>query len=148
MPNSIDDIFPLAFLLLFPVFWILVVRQLAWSSGWVDLAKSYPATHFDGPKRGFQSAMVGRVQHNSTLIIGADEGGLFLDALLPFRFSHRPLYIPWTAVTRAYREKRYLTNFVVLMFAEQPHATLHLRPRTAKRLQEWSRGNFTFPNDG
>ena len=145
MPDTFETAFKIAFPILFIVGWIFALRQLAWSSGWKDLAESYPAKDFAGTKRRFQSALVGRVQHNGILTIGANNNGLYLDVWFPFSAGHPPLYIPWTNVVRVHREKRFFTNFVVLTFADQPHAMLHLWPRTAKRLQEWSGGGFAVP---
>jgi hypothetical protein len=129
----------------FAVFWVFIVRRVARTSGWRDLATSYRATApFHGRRRYLQSGSVGGVSHGGTLILGADADGLYMSVLAPFRFGHQPLYIPWSDVT-VRREKRVFSRLGVLTFAKHPSATLHTYLRTAKRLAAWSQGRFTIP---
>jgi hypothetical protein len=133
------------FFAVFAVFWVFGVRRAAQTSGWQDLATSYRTTgKFRGPKRYLQSGYVGKMSHGGTLILGADAGGLYMSVLAPFRFGHEPLYIPWSDIS-AQREKRSFMNYAVLTFAKHPNAAVRTHPRTAKRLADWSRGQFVLP---
>lgn len=146
MEHAFETAFKVAFPFVFIAGWVFTLHQLARMSGWANLAESYPGKKsFDGPKRYFQGAIIGEVPHNGTLIIGANRDGLHLHTVLPFRFGHPPIFIPWAAVASVHRKKRFMANFVVVAFEQHPEATLQLLERTADRLQEWSEGGFTVP---
>jgi hypothetical protein len=128
----------------FAVFWVFIVRRVARTSGWRDLATSYRAiAPFHGRKRCLQSGYVGGVSHGGSLILGADADGLYMSVLAPSRFGHQPLYIPWSDVA-VHGEKRAFINFSVLTFAKHPNATLRTYLRTARRLATWSAGRLTI----
>ena len=68
-------------------------------SGWRRLAASYAAHE---PPRGTrfagQSGSVGAVSYRSSLTIHVAPDGLFLATPFFFRFAHKPLFIPWSAI--------------------------------------------------
>jgi hypothetical protein len=82
-----------------PAFWCFVVFVLSHVSGWQRLAASYPAHE---PPRGTrfagQSGSVGGVSYRNCLTVHVAADGLFLATPFFFRFAHKPLFIPWSAV--------------------------------------------------
>jgi hypothetical protein len=88
------------FLVIFPLFWCGVVGLLSTVGGWGRLAAAYPGTGSEVVTERFDLAggSVGVVSYRSTLKVGVGEWGVGLSVLLPFRFMHPPIAIPWEAV--------------------------------------------------
>ncbi len=87
---------PLAFLVLFPVFWCFISIFLSRTGGWDVLATEY-ATDLGPPASvsTFQTGRVGFVNYGSCLRIATNDVGLHLSVLLPFRVGHPSLLVPW-----------------------------------------------------
>jgi hypothetical protein len=79
--------------------WLLICALLSIVGGWFWFARSYPY-----PKdRQFENKVVfGSLSINwlfsyrRCITVGADAEGLSLRPILPFRFMHPPIFIPWT----------------------------------------------------
>lgn len=86
---------PLAFLVVFPLFWSGVVWIIA-QMGWARFARHYQT---DAPPTSrrfrFTSGAVGLSNYNSALHVAIEPEGLHLSVPLPFRPGHPPLLIPW-----------------------------------------------------
>ena len=68
--------------------------------GWQELSRHYHCTKsFEGRTWNFDSGMLGTIPYNLLLHYGADEHGLHLQAVLPYKKSHPPLFIPWEDIT-------------------------------------------------
>lgn len=102
---------PLLFIPFFCAMWFGVCFLLSRVSRWNELARDFPDRGFSGRKRWFCSAQMGQVHQKSCLILGADENGVFLSNLLPFRFGHTPLFIPWSAIKTS-RRKGWIFEYV------------------------------------
>lgn len=85
----------------FLTMWIGLASLIARMSGWHLLAIRFRLQgDFLGPKWSFQSAQTRWLTHyNGCLTVGADPSGLFIQPMIPFRFGHPPLFIPWTEIT-------------------------------------------------
>ena len=99
MPNWMETAGVVLFPLYFVGLWLLVGTILAWKSGWSALAERYSAsTRPSGTAIFGQVTKFGSVSEgNVTRIIVAQEG-LFLEAILLFRFKRPALLIPWTMI--------------------------------------------------
>jgi hypothetical protein len=122
---------PLYLIALFPVIivgiWCGVVFLLASIGGWHRLAKFY-ATNKRPSTKGvtMQSGMIGMMSYGNCLGIHVEPGGFFLSILLPFRFAHPTLFIPWEAI-RNPTVRRFLWSETVKFDVGDPRiATLRL----------------------
>ncbi len=124
---------------LFPVFftimWLLISFLISAIGGWSVLAVHYSSTFpFSGTRFHFRSAQFGGfVNYGSCLTLGAGSSGLYLATLLPFRFGHPPLLIPWADIT--VREARsWLSAAIDFEFAKAPGVSVRLSRRLAQKL--------------
>lgn len=122
--------FPFVFPVFFAGLWVGIGFLLAATGGWQTIATHYPVDGAvpDAVKR-FQSAEFGFVGYNSVLKLGANQRGLYVAAILPFRAGHTPFFVPWTDVT-ARAARRWLRAVVELRFARTPDIAVRL-PRAA-----------------
>lgn len=98
----------LAFAIVFPIFWMLVVGLISLLSGWQRLAQRYRATlPPSGQKWTWQYGMIGWAGYRGVLNLTANDAGLFMEVMWLFRFGHPPLFIPW----QEFREAK-VTNFL------------------------------------
>ena len=97
-------VFPFFFVAL----WLLVCALIAVMGGWTLLAASYPAPEalqIDSDRRfRFRSIQVrrswfGRARYSGVMTIGLAPEGLYLAPFVLFRFLHKPLLIPWSAIS-------------------------------------------------
>ena len=83
-----------------PAFWYLVVFTLSHVSGWQHLAGIYLAqTPPAGKRLGLVSGSVGAVSYRNALIIHVVRSGFFLEVPFLLRIGHKPLFIPWVAIS-------------------------------------------------
>jgi hypothetical protein len=118
---------PLAFLLLFPLFWCGICWLLAQVGGWARLAQRF-ATHQTprGTPFHWQSGSLGWVSYRGVLQLDAAHDGLFLAMPWLFRVGHAPLFLPWAELHHA-RELRVLwLRFVRVEVGQPPSARLRL----------------------
>ena len=110
-----------------PAFWCLVVFALSYLSGWRRLAASYAALE---PPRGTrfagQSGSVGAVSYRSCLTVHVAPDGLFLATPSFFRFAHKPLFIPWSAIRNQMRKKFLWHEAMSFEVGPAPAASLRL----------------------
>ena len=83
-------------------------------SGWYALSKAYPRpiSATPGERRWGVSGKIGRIASNRALIVGTDQGGLYLSYIPPFSLVAPALYIPWTALHFERRWKSWWTSKV------------------------------------
>jgi hypothetical protein len=80
-------------------FWFLVVLVLSYVGGWQALAAAYSAQEPPrGTRHAGQSGSVGVVSYRNCLTVHVAPDGLFLATPFFFRFAHKPLFIPWSAI--------------------------------------------------
>lgn len=100
----------LFFLLFFAAVWILVAKIIAVTGGWPKLAEKYATTsHGEGEFFRTASARFGRewfpARYNRCLVIAIGSRGIFMNPWLPFRFFHKPLFLPWRVIMKMEDEK-------------------------------------------
>jgi hypothetical protein len=117
----------IAFAILFPIFWSLVIGLISVLSGWQRLAQRYRATLPPwGKKWSWQYGMIGWAGYNGVLILTANSEGLFMETLWLFGFGHPRLFIPW----HEFREAKVQSYF----FRRQVTATVGFPPLATVRL--------------
>ena len=80
------------------MFYLMVV--VGWLSGWSRLARTYRAeAKPTGEAIRFQSARLGWVDYSGCVTFVPTESGLHISMLPPFGPGHRPLFVPWSAMT-------------------------------------------------
>lgn len=124
-----------AFLVFFSALWLSITALLSFLSGWGKLAKRYPAEReFDGQRWTWQSAQMGVVGIRGCLTAGANREGLYLAMMLPFRFRHPPLFIPWRAVQPVPKQMLFFRG-VEFRVGPEPVVTVWVRETLAERLR-------------
>lgn len=89
--------------------WFFVVFIFAWfstsyllskKSGWQVLAKKYHlVANFDSDLTfSSYSGKIGGVSNKGTLRLSTNTKGLYATMLLPFRFGHKKLFVPWSDI--------------------------------------------------
>ena len=83
------------------VLWAMVSFVIAQISGWAVLSRSFcdrAAVH--SYQWHFESARMRTLwgTYHNVAKFGADETGLYMSVLLPFRVGHAPLFIPWAEI--------------------------------------------------
>lgn len=137
---SFETFFPIIFIF----FWLGICKLLSVMGGWISLAGSYRLIDsFDGTKWHLQYARIGKVQYKSCLTVGANERGLYLNVLLPFRFGHPPLLIPWTKITGK-EAKGWVYTYVDLAVPELQGDTIRIFKGLADRLETACKGTWTY----
>lgn len=90
---------PALFLLFAVALWFAIGLGMAHVSGWRTLAIHYRATEpFLDKCWYFSSASIRPVTYHRCLTLGANTRGLCISPLLPFRFSHPSLFVPWSEI--------------------------------------------------
>lgn len=118
-PATLSD--PRWFWSYFVVLWCAVGAILSLVGGWYHLASAFPVSASgtaDGPRFRFASGSVGvrwlPVSYRSVLFCTVSSSGLQLSVLPLFRFMHPPMFIPWSAVESADRERWWLMTVMAL----------------------------------
>lgn len=120
--------FPLMFVILFPLFFVViwsgVVLLLSWVGGWRALAASYRATQpFTGEQFRARVGWMRGTRYRGVLSLGADSMGLSLSVFPLFRMGHPPLFIPWSDIS--FSKDRYgFFEGVRLRFSKAPSVSL------------------------
>lgn len=95
------------FAIVFPLFWVAIVRLIAYLGGWAKLARYYSTDEaVSGDRFRMSSARFGRIAgYNSTLNITVSSQGIHLQTILLFRMGHVPLFIPWEDFSQLKRDQ-------------------------------------------
>ena len=131
-----QDISPILGLLLFAVFLSVICFLVPFLTGWHELAGEYPLSGtFLGRRWRFRSAnMRWGTRYGNCLTFGADQKGLFVSVLFPFRCGHPPLSIPWSEIS--VRQMRYFfTERAEFRFRRAPSIPLYVSPALAEDLR-------------
>lgn len=104
MPVWAIVLIPIAFFVVFPLFWCFVLWINSHVSGWQRLAARYRSGEEPKGKRweGIQGR-VGVVAYRGALACITNENGLFLQPAWIFRFGHPQLFLPWSDLHRVRR---------------------------------------------
>jgi hypothetical protein len=124
--------------LYFATLWLGVSAILSFIGGWATLAKRFRyAGSFDGVRLNFQSGRMGMTSYGRCLTVGASAEGLYLAVMLPFRFCHPRLLIPWNEVSVA-PPRGLLFKFVRLGLGRDHNIPLRLRPKIVEKLKQYA----------
>jgi hypothetical protein len=83
----------------FVLFWMALLELLSRASGWKRVAQRYRAlTVPEGQKFSMQHCAFGWADYNGCVTIIVAPEGVYLALWPPFRLSHPPLLIPWSAL--------------------------------------------------
>ncbi|MCB1044704.1 MAG: hypothetical protein KDC35_17305 [Acidobacteria bacterium] len=132
--SLLNVLFLFGFAAVFVGVWIRFLHTSSLNSGWTQLANQYHCKQpFKGTTARFQSAVLNGVSFTGLLVLGANNHGLFMEPIPPFRLFHKPLLIPWTELQieplSSFPFKRYL-----VLFKSQPDITMEVRRSTLDRL--------------
>jgi len=103
-----NQVAPILLPFFFVGIWLLAIGLLAAVGGWRSLAASYAAPEGFEPEpenryrfRSIQlrSGFLLRSNYRGSMTVGLTSQGLYLVPFVLFRFLHKPLLIPWTAIT-------------------------------------------------
>lgn len=128
----------------FALIWCFVLWVVSWVSGWRRLADRFDAPFkFGGDVVAFVSARIGIGNYSATLIVGANDEGLYLVPIRIYRPFHRPLFVPW-AETVASSRGRELRPRVRLTFPALPGKRILLYGRSAEHCLPYVRRHFAL----
>jgi hypothetical protein len=85
----------------FIALWAMVGFVIGQISGWAVLSRRFrDSAAFHSYQWRFESARMRTLwgNYHNVLKFGADETGLYMSVLLPFRVGHAPLFIPWAEI--------------------------------------------------
>lgn len=103
-----DQLAPIIVVLVLPPMALAILYFAAHFGGWAALATQFQE-HQSPSGRTFRfcSGSVGRANYGLCLRLIVSDLGLHMSVLLPFRFAHPPLLIPWSAFHNT-RKKKFL----------------------------------------
>ena len=108
--SSLGTLITLGCVIGFPLFWCLISWLIARIGGWHALAVRFPS----GPSKPpgvrmfyMESLEMGASQYKGCVFVGVAPSGLFLATLPLFVVGHKPILIPWEAITRIKVEKQF-----------------------------------------
>src|ERR1700747_3859023 len=85
----------------FIALWAMVGFVIGQISGWAVLSRRFrDRAAYHSYQWQFESARMRTLwgNYHNVLKFGADETGLYMSVLLPFRVDHTPLFIPWAEI--------------------------------------------------
>lgn len=129
---------PLIFVLClayFVVMWCATVAGISFFSGWHKAAKKYVLNGETAETvHRFCSARIGKASYGCCLSIGTNGEGMILRLIPPFAFAHKPLFIPYRAITVTAQTRFTAAKSVVLSVAECERFTIEITESLAKRV--------------
>jgi len=139
--NAIDSHLatPLGFAIFFIGLWCTVCFLIGFITGWLSLSRRfrnqsepYGETKAAGP---FWYTVYMRfwTHYSSVIRLRAAADGLYASVLLPFRFGHPPLHIPWDEIQFS-RTKRLWRPYVVLTLGRKERIPMRIPERMARKL--------------
>ncbi len=136
------------FLPFFAFVWLAMNVVLAFSSGWISLAKSFRAQTSLPPERfRFASASIGRhwfpVGYGNCLTISVSSHGIGFAAALPFRFLSPPLLIPWSQISQVSRGEYFFVPTVRIRLKEH-WVMIQVRGQVGEKVVEIARKQGKF----
>jgi hypothetical protein len=78
-------------------------------------------------------------KYNGCLIVGANQEGLYLSILLPFRIGHSPLFIPWKDVSMTETQTLF-SRGIAMSFACCPSIPLTMSKSLFQKISDASGG--------
>lgn len=105
-----------AFTVVFALFWSLIVFVIAHTGGWAGLAKAYPANRKpEGRTWNWRTIRFGLFgNYRNSVDVTLSDAGLHMYPIFVFRIGHKPILIPWTAVSDAHRRDLWFSPTLTL----------------------------------
>lgn len=145
MPLWIVILIPIAFFIVFPIFWCFVMWINSHISGWRRLAKPYGTDRKpEGKVYSGQQGAIGIVSYRRCLDVAVSEEGVFLRPGVLFRFAHPQLYVPWTEFHNAERKQVLMLPAMVRADLGNPRVA---RVRLPLKVFEGPQGEMLLPDD-
>lgn len=140
--------FPVLFPLFFIVVWVLALFQLSQRSGWRALANHYARREVDGNVRRFQSLSIRSLYHTPIDLSGvvtfrANDSGIGLSLLLPWRPFHSPLFFNY-AELQGTESKRLIQRVVELRAMNAPDVKISITINLADWIESQSGGAWSY----
>ncbi|GJM40243.1 MAG: hypothetical protein DHS20C20_05250 [Ardenticatenaceae bacterium] len=136
---------PLAFFIIFPLFWSGIVFFISRLGGWNRMAEAY-TYHEPLSAKCFpmQSAILRlSSSYRSVLKICADDEGLYFSVMFLFRPGHTPFFVPWAEISGA-KKSFGLFSVVDLRFQRTPNLPFRIYQRTADNLVAAANGRWAY----
>ena len=135
----------LAFVIVFPLFWSVIVFLLSRLGGWGSMAEAYPSRE---PRSAqcfsLQSAILRfTTNYRGVLKICADEEGVYFSVLFLFRPGHTPFFVPWEEISGT-KKNYFIINMVELRFQRTPNIPIRLYKPMADRLVSVANGRWAY----
>lgn len=123
--------------LLLILFMVVIPLAIGLAGGWAALAKEYRLRgRFDGPRWWFQDITLrGWCNYSGCNSVGANADGLYLNTVL--WLLHPPLYIPWSELSVARREVKFLglrTGMIEFETQRVPGVHIALREAVVQKI--------------
>lgn len=101
---------------------LTVLNIVSRVGGWRDLEKEYAAPlRFSEKKSSFVTGTIRKTGHyGGTLTIGIDQMGMYMKTILPFDYSHTPLFFPWNEIEYIEKKKNILGSIAVISLKKTP----------------------------
>ena len=130
---------PWLFFFLFIAQWALVSYIISLLSGWTELSRRFrDASAYHSYQWLFQSVRMRTIfgSYSNCVNLGADETGLYMAVFRPFRFSHPPLFIPWSEIQVAAYNQGLLFRSRKLFLGRQELIPLLVSSSLAEKLRQ------------
>ena len=107
-------------------------------TGWHQLSKRFrPPSKYPGQMKltrpFFNVCMKNWADYSGTIRIAVEENALHVSVILPYRFCHPPLCIPWKEIQFS-RTKFLWRRYMVLTLGEQERIPMRISERMASKL--------------
>ena len=138
--------FVLSFAAYFIALWTMVGFVIGQISGWAVLSRRFrDRAAFHSYQWRFESARMRTLwgNYHNVLKFGADETGLYMSVLLPFRVGHAPLFIPWAEIQVSSGIRGLLFKRRKLMLGRQESIPLLISVSLADKIK--SAANHAWP---
>jgi hypothetical protein len=123
-------------ILAFPILWCFVSWAISRLGGWSRWAEVYgDPREPTGKLFRMQSGAFSLARYRATLNLSAEPDGLALWVILPFRYGHDPLRVPWSELTVTIKGSRWYGDLAYLSVKQVPGVELQLSARTWQKLQ-------------
>lgn len=128
-------LFPaLVFLLLSALALTCLYLQIAAMIHWNSLANRYRTTkHFPADTLAMQTVTIKGARFGQAIHVGADDAGLYLDAIFPFRLFLSRLFIPWQDISVEPGGKSFLSHQRLLIGEDRIPFTLRWKAASIVR---------------
>lgn len=95
------------FLVGFPILWMTVLFFVSRIGGWAGLATQFSTNDApSGERFSWSSAHLNWfARYGNTINVTVSSQGIHLQPVIIFRFGHRPIFIPWRAISSMSRSK-------------------------------------------